>query len=481
MTEYKPTDHPTALKDAAEILRRGGLVAFPTETVYGLGADAMNADACRRIYTAKGRPGDNPLIIHISDMEMLSLAVADKDEVERAKPLIDAFWPGPLTLIFKKSGLINEAVNGGQATVAVRMPGNAIALALIEEAGIPIAAPSANLSGRPSPTTAAHVQEDLDGRIDMILDGGPADVGLESTIVDMSTPTPTLLRPGYITLEMLEELLGPVSVACELTLSDSEAPKAPGMKYKHYAPNAKLTLVKAKRAVRAAKYIREKIKGSPQKTAVIAPETLLSKYRGLNTYTLTAKNLFSALRKLDEDGVEQAFVHPPEETGIGRALLNRLTKASGGNIIDLDTVLFVCTGNTCRSPMAEAVWENFNTGCRAKSRGIAVMPGGAINENSAKALEGLGLSLNGHIPSPLTDSDIEEASVILTMTKAHAEHIKQRAANHSSKVFTLAKYAGLDEDVPDPFGADLAVYKHCAETIEKLISKIIENRAVRAY
>ena len=231
------------LKEAARILRSGGLVAFPTETVYGLGGNALDEDAARKIYAAKGRPSDNPLIAHVSCVEEVAPLV--KEIPEAGRKLMEAFWPGPLTMIFPKSEKVPYGTTGGLDTVAIRMPDDPVANRLIALAGVPVAAPSANTSGRPSPTTADHVWQDMNGRIEMIIDGGPVGIGVESTIVDVSSAVPAVLRPGAITMEMLAEVLGEVSVDPAILgpLSADVRPKAPGMKYKHYAPKADLTLV----------------------------------------------------------------------------------------------------------------------------------------------------------------------------------------------------------------------------------------------
>ena len=230
------------IKEAGALLREGKLVAFPTETVYGLGADALQEEAAKRTYEAKGRPSDNPLIVHIADYDDLKkIAINIPPETDL---LAAHFWPGPLTMIFQKSDIVPYGTTGGLDTVAVRMPVDPIAQALIREAGGFVSAPSANTSGRPSPTTAQHVEEDLNGKIDMILDGGTVDIGLESTILDMTVSPPMILRPGAITEEMFEKVIGPVNVDQTLLSENStQAPKAPGMKYRHYAPKAKLMIV----------------------------------------------------------------------------------------------------------------------------------------------------------------------------------------------------------------------------------------------
>lgn len=235
------------MEKAGEILKSGGLVAFPTETVYGLGGDALNPEASAKIYAAKGRPSDNPLIVHIADMEALKVLASEVPE--KAKLLADRFWPGPLTMIMPKSDAVPYATTGGLDTVAIRMPSHPTAYELIRSSGVYIAAPSANTSGRPSPTTAQHVYEDLNGRIDMIIDSGKVDIGLESTIVDLTGEIPTILRPGYITRAMLEEVVGPVTIDKAILAEHEDPnlrPKAPGMKYKHYAPKGDLVIVEGK-------------------------------------------------------------------------------------------------------------------------------------------------------------------------------------------------------------------------------------------
>ena len=236
------------MEKAGEILKSGGLVAFPTETVYGLGGDALNPEASAKIYAAKGRPSDNPLIVHIADMEALKVLASEVPE--KAKLLADRFWPGPLTMIMPKSDAVPYATTGGLDTVAIRMPSHPTAYELIRSSGVYIAAPSANTSGRPSPTTAQHVYEDLNGRIDMIIDSGKVDIGLESTIVDLTGEIPTILRPGYITRAMLEEVVGPVTIDKAILAEHEDPnlrPKAPGMKYKHYAPKGDLVIVEGKK------------------------------------------------------------------------------------------------------------------------------------------------------------------------------------------------------------------------------------------
>ncbi len=332
------------IREAGEIIKAGGLVAFPTETVYGLGGDALNPTSSKKIYEAKGRPSDNPLIVHIADMEALPAIV--KEVPEAAKKLAAAFWPGPLTMILEKSAAVPGETTGGLDTVAVRMPSDRVARAFIKASGGYVAAPSANRSGRPSPTRAAYVEQDLAGRIELILDGGDASLGLESTIVDLTVETPVILRPGFVTEEMLREALGAVEEDATLYRDDSgQAPKAPGMKYRHYAPNGELTVVRgAERAVAA--YINERLEEGRlenKKTGVIATDETLEGYRadvprsvGKRTdVSAVAKGLYRILREFDDEGVELIYSESFDGAGVSQAVMNRLLKAAGHKITDV--------------------------------------------------------------------------------------------------------------------------------------------------
>ena len=334
------------ITEAGSILKDGGLVAFPTETVYGLGGNALDEQAAEKIYAAKGRPSDNPLIVHIAEFEALNKIAAEIPE--EAKMLADAFWPGPLTMIFQKTDLVPMGTTGGLNTVAVRMPDHPVALALIRAAGGYIAAPSANTSGRPSPTCAAHVQEDLDGRIDMIIDGGAVGIGLESTIVDMSTGVPTILRPGYITKEMLEEVLGQVQVDPAIlsrTINPNIVAKAPGMKYRHYAPKGQMTIVEGKTEKvigEINRLCREKMLEG-HSVAVIATEETETRYQCDNVRSVgsrrtegsIAAGLYDILREMDHIGAEYIFAESFEQDTLGKAIMNRMLKAAAYHVINV--------------------------------------------------------------------------------------------------------------------------------------------------
>ena len=331
------------LLEAAEIIRKGGLVAFPTETVYGLGANALEEEAAKKIYAAKGRPSDNPLIAHVSSAEEVLPLV--KEIPKAAKKLMDAFWPGPMTLIFPKSELVPYGTTGGLETVAVRMPSDPVARTLIRLSGVPIAAPSANTSGRPSPTTAEHVWQDMKGKIEMIVDGGPVGIGLESTIVDVTGEIPTVLRPGAVTMEMLEAVLGEVRVDPAILgpLKDDVKPKAPGMKYRHYAPQADLTLVEGaeENVVREInRLVKEKLELGYQVGVICTEETRFrypaGEIRSLGTRAkeeTIAHNLFAVLREFDDLRVDFIYSESFSQDRLGQAIMNRLTKAAGYHMI----------------------------------------------------------------------------------------------------------------------------------------------------
>ena len=331
------------MKEAGELLKAGALVAFPTETVYGLGANALDEKAAAKIYAAKGRPSDNPLIIHIADME--SLPRITEEIPDAAYQLAEKFWPGPLTMVLKKSEEVPYGTTGGLDTVAVRMPSHPIALEMIRHGGGYIAAPSANTSGRPSPTLAEHVADDMDGIIPMILDGGAVGIGIESTIVDLTEGLPTILRPGFITKEMLEEVVGEVQIDKGLSVDAKVAPKAPGMKYRHYAPKAELIIVEgAKEAV--VEKINAMAKDNESKgisTGVIGTEETVSLYEtgivkciGSRSDELSiSSHLYGILREFDESDAKIIYSESFEDGAMGSAIMNRLLKAAGHKIIKL--------------------------------------------------------------------------------------------------------------------------------------------------
>lgn len=331
------------MKEAARLIEQGELVAFPTETVYGLGADALRPEASAKIYAAKGRPSDNPLIVHIADftdMERVAREIPDS-----ARKLAEAFWPGPLTMVVWKSEAVPSTTTGGMETVAVRMPNHPIALELIRQSGCLIAAPSANTSGRPSPTEASHVVEDLKGKIAMVVDGGPVGIGIESTIIDLTEKVPMVLRPGYITPEMLASVLGEEVIIDPgiIAMDDTRKPKAPGMKYKHYAPKANMIIVdgQEEKVVEKINSLVEEAKGRSQKVAVIATEETMSRYKAdvvlcigkRNDEDSIAQHLYKILRDCDELEIDLIYSESFATPRIGQAIMNRLLKAAGHQVI----------------------------------------------------------------------------------------------------------------------------------------------------
>jgi L-threonylcarbamoyladenylate synthase len=334
------------IREAARLLQQDEVVAFPTETVYGLGASAFSSTAVRKIYEAKGRPSDNPLIVHISNRGQLERLVTGYSEA--AEALMDAFWPGPLTLILPRKEGIAPEVTAGLSTVGVRMPDHPVALALIEQADLPLAAPSANRSGRPSPTTAAHVKEDLGGRIAGILNAGPTGVGVESTVVDMSGSVPLILRPGGVSKEQLERVVGNVEIDPGL-LNETDRPKSPGMKYQHYAPKGEMWIVEAGTVEEQVEAIRHFLREAKQaqahhKVGVLATRETEQAYPQADVVipcgsrsdlATVAHDLYDVLRKFDEQGVDYILAESFPDQGIGLAIMNRMRKAAGHRVLQV--------------------------------------------------------------------------------------------------------------------------------------------------
>lgn len=334
-----PAAQQGEIEAAAAVLRDGGLLGIPTETVYGLGADGLNAEAVGHIFEAKGRPQDNPLILHVPDAAWLEQYC--RDIPAEAYALAEAFWPGPLTMILWRRDNVPDQVTCGLDTVGVRCPNHPVTLAIIRAAGTPVAAPSGNRSGRPSPTCARHMIEDMDGRIDAIVDGGSCGVGVESTIIDLTVKPPRLLRPGGLPLERLREVLGEVAVdkAVLRPLEAGEKPRAPGMKYRHYAPKAPVTVVTGD-SRRTARYIREH---AGERTGVICFAEYRDQFPGCVVASIgaaadkgeQARRVFDALRSFDETDAAAIFAQCPGESGLGLAIANRLKKAAGFQVVEL--------------------------------------------------------------------------------------------------------------------------------------------------
>lgn len=338
---HRENPEKETIKEAAKIIKEGGTVAFPTETVYGLGANCFDEEAIDKIFLAKGRPQDNPLILHVSNVEQVYTLVESVSE--RAKMLMERFWPGPLTLIFNKSEKVSKKVTGGLSTVAIRMPNHKVALSLIEESGVPIAAPSANLSGRPSPTEASHVIEDLFGKIDMIIDGGRVNIGVESTVLDISVEIPTILRPGRVTIEDLLQVFPKVEYDPSIIKDDAKIiPKSPGQKYKHYAPKAKMIgfIGEIEDVVSTISSYTKQYINEGKKVGIMATEETRDRYPEGTVLVVgsrekketIARDLFKVLREFDELGVDIILGEGVDTLGIGRAIMNRMKKACGGDI-----------------------------------------------------------------------------------------------------------------------------------------------------
>lgn len=479
------------IQEAGEILKQGGLVAFPTETVYGLGANALDEEAAKKTYAAKGRPSDNPLIVHIADREDLKkIAVHIPPETEA---LMQHFWPGPLTMIFEKSAAVPYGTTGGLNTVAVRMPSDPVAMQLIKAAGGFVSAPSANTSGRPSPTTAAHVEEDLNGKIDMILDGGSVDIGLESTILDMTVTPPMILRPGAITADMFEEIIGTVSVDETLLGSESsQPPKAPGMKYRHYAPKARLMIVEGdlREEILAIRQLAYEGYRKGKSVGIIATNETNQFYRyGLvknigtreNEKTI-AKNLYRILREFDEENVDAIYSESFAMQGIGKAIMNRLEKAAGHLRLSAAAIvkeqkyrriLFVSSTDTSRGPMAAELLrtQELEQEYVIDSRGLIVLFPEPVNQKIEAIMKSGQLSLEKHFSSQLKEEDLQEDTLVLAIDKGLKKKILSEYQN-TKNVYTLNEFTEVEGDIPNPYGQPLTAYGECYEILTKLIEKL---------
>ena len=484
----------TIIEEAGVILRNGGLVAFPTETVYGLGADALQEEAARKTYEAKGRPSDNPLIVHIADYEDLKKAAVNIPA--KTDILAAHFWPGPLTMIFEKNAIVPYGTTGGLDTVAVRMPEDPVAQAVIRAAGGFVSAPSANTSGRPSPTTAQHVADDLAGKIDLILDGGEVEIGLESTILDMTVEPPMILRPGAITAEMFEVVIGEVAVDETLLGDESEkAPKAPGMKYRHYAPKAKLMIVEGdlREEILAIRQLAYAAHRENKKIGIIATNETVPFYKyGIiknigtreNEKTI-ARNLYKVLREYDEEEVEVIYSESFAVRGMGRAIMNRLEKAAGHSRIQASSIVkqqryrrvtFVSSADSVRGPMAAELLRHFDLKQEyvIDSRGMVVLFPEPANQKAAAIAKSMQMSLDEHISRQFERENLQDDALILTIEESQKNKIISEYGELGN-VYTLNEFVGDDTEIPDPYGKPLAAYGECCGVLRKLTAQLADK------
>ncbi len=476
--------------EVGKALASGSVVAFPTETVYGLGASALLPDSVREIFRLKGRPADNPLIVHLLSDEDLEGVVSSVPDVFHV--LYEAFSPGPLTYVMPRGERIPDEVTAGLDTVAVRFPSQPAARALLAAANVPVVAPSANVSGRPSPTRAHHVVDDFSGRIPWIVDDGPCDVGLESTVIDLTRQPIRILRPGVVTAEAIFEKTGIEAVFWKDIDQDGEVvrPVSPGMKYRHYAPRAAVRVVLPEEGVALSDRLLEMIEGSETSVGLFISEecrdALRSKadklpstlhvytYEGASDLSRASHHLFDALRTLDEQGVELIFAEGFEgENAV--AYMDRLMHASAATEgAEVRQVLFVCHGNTCRSPMAEALFNDRyrDKGWEAISAGISAFPGWPVSEHSVEALREFGIDGRGMTSKPVNRRLLDKVSLVVTMTTMQREWLRCAAPALKDKIISMADVSERSHDIADPFGETIVSYRRVRDELNEIMQDL---------
>ncbi len=509
---------------AARALAEGEVVGMPTETVYGLGCDARNPEAVAKVYEAKGRPSDNPLIVHVASKELIPELVSEITPVARV--LMDAFMPGPITVIMKKSDVIPACVSAGLDTVGIRFPIHPVAQALIAASGVPVAAPSANLSGSPSPTKAEHVMKDMNGRIPYVVEGGECQVGLESTVVDATGNWPQILRPGAITMEQMEEALLAAGISKPETVialqnKAGEAPRAPGMKYRHYAPSCEVHILGNGDFDQYEAYYKEAVEreiiDSRTPVGLFVSDTIAAEIQVLfedqkdkilfYTYGQTddveaaSQHLFDGLRVLDGQGAGIIFAPAFPKEGLGVAYMNRLEKAAAEKVSKAEApkaerkVLFVCSGNTCRSPLAEAIMRHLwkatephvmlgqpgvQASLEVSSAGVATSDGCFYTRYSEEIAEyEYDEDITGERSTMLTEDILKAQDLVICVTNDHSHFLRERFPDLSDKIFSFEELLednyidGIDGEVLDPYGREYEVYQKTAWQIEQILRAVL--------
>ncbi len=477
---------PDDLLAPGQALAGGAIVAFPTETVYGLGAPAFMPEAVGEIFRLKGRPADNPLIVHLLSADWLDQVAVKIPDL--FWPLYRTFSPGPLTLVMPRHSRVPDVVTAGLDTVAVRFPSQKVARALLEAAGVPVVAPSANLSGRPSPTRARHVLDDFAGRIPYLIDDGPCEVGLESTVLDLTADPPRILRPGKITARQIRESTGIEVVAWQDSpgLDRHAQPLSPGMKYRHYAPGAQVTIVLPRPGQTIEDAFLAALDKSRQPVGLFLSEATWEAIRGnlpgTKVYTYGGErdleaamhSLFDALRTLDEMGVREIMAEgfSGEEAS---AYMDRLTKASlaeGG----CRHILFVCQGNTCRSPMAEAIFNDrfAEQRVRASSAGLSVIAGQVMAEQAVEALTEWGIEAAARPSRQIRARAVGNADLIVAMTESQKASLKHLFPQAEARIFSMSDFLG-GHDIGDPFGQAIHAYRRVRDQLGAAMQQIFDR------